>query len=66
MPGYEDRPYVVSGIGFRPLKIRGLENKKALIEKLRKDGFHPRAWRLNPESQSGKAATIRPTLYHDN
>ena len=66
MPGYEDRCYVVYGRGFRALKIRGLENKKALIEKLRRQGFHPRSSQLNPLSRSGKAATTRPTLYLDN
>jgi hypothetical protein len=63
MSKLEERCYVVSGIGFLPLKIKGHSNKKALIESLKKKGFSPIYSQLNPNSKSGKACTTTPTPY---
>jgi hypothetical protein len=60
---FADRCYVIYGTGFRALKIKGLANKKALMESLRADGFHPQSSRLNPRSPSGQRCTERPTPY---
>lgn len=59
----EDRCYVVSAIGMKPLKIRGSRNKEKLLKKLRALDYKPRVSRLNPNSESGKACRTKPTRY---
>ena len=60
---YESRCYVVYGIGFQPLKIKGLSNKNTLVKSLEAKGFHPHSAQLNPDSRSGKLCTTIPTKY---
>ena len=60
---FEERCYVVYGIGFTPLKIKRLANKQKLIDRLKKQQFHPKSSLLNPNSRSGKQYTTKPTPY---
>ena len=60
---FEDRCYVVFGIGFKPLKIRGKSNRDDLIESLRKKGFKPKFTLLNCDSPTGKKCKTTPTMY---
>ena len=59
----EERCYVIYGIGFKALKIKGMSNKNKLIDSLKVKGFKPRSSLLNCESVSGKKCKTTPTLY---
>jgi hypothetical protein len=59
----EERCYVIYGIGFKALKIKGMSNKNKLIDSLKVKGFKPRSSLLNCESASGKKCKTTPTLY---
>jgi len=59
----EERCYVIYGIGFKALKIKGLSNKNKLIDSLRIKGFYPKFSLLNCNSPSGKKCKSTPTLY---
>jgi hypothetical protein len=59
----EERCYVIYGIGFKALKIKGMSNKNKLIDSLKEKGFKPRSSLLNFESASGKKCKTTPTLY---
>ena len=60
----EDRCYVVYGTKFKPLKIKGLDNKNKLMNKLKLKGFKPKYTRLNCFSKSGIGCKTTPTPYH--
>jgi hypothetical protein len=59
----EDRCYVVYGKGFKPLKIKGFENRNKLIDSLKIKGFKPKSSLLNSNSANGKKCKTTPTLY---
>jgi hypothetical protein len=59
----EERCYVIYGIGFKALKIKGISNKNKLIDSLRIKGFYPKFSLLNCNSPSGKKCKSTPTLY---
>ena len=59
----ESRCYVVYGHAFDPLKIRGLTNKKLLMESLKEKGFKPKSSQLNPNSPSGRECKEHATPY---
>ena len=59
----EDRCYVVYGKGFKPLKIKGFENRNKLIDSLKLKGFKPKSSLLNSNSANGKKCKTTPTLY---
>lgn len=58
-----DQCYVVYGKGFKPLKIKGLDNKNTLIEKLKKQRFKPKYSQVNNIIYS-KICKTKPTLYY--
>ena len=58
----EERCYVIYGIGFKALKIKGISNKNKLIDSLRIKGFYPKFSLLNCNSPSGKKCKSTPTL----
>ena len=60
---FEERCYVIHGIGFKALKIKGISNKNKLIDSLRIKGFYPKFSLLNCNSPSGKKCKSTPTLY---
>jgi hypothetical protein len=60
---FEERCYVIYGIGFKALKIKGISNKNKLIDSLRIKGFYPKFSLLNCNSPSGKKCKSTPTLY---
>ena len=59
----EERCYVVYGTQFKPLKIKGFENRNKLIESLKVRGFTPKSSLLNCDSQNGKKCKTTPTFY---
>ena len=59
----EERCYVVYGKGFKPVKIKGFENRNKLLESLKVKGFKPKSSLLNCNSQNGKKCKTTPTLY---
>jgi hypothetical protein len=59
----EERCYVIYGIGFKALKIKGISNKNKLIDSLRIKRFYPKFSLLNCNSPSGKKCKSTPTLY---
>ena len=59
----EERCYVVYGVGFKPLKIKGISNRNKLIDSLKLKGFSPKSTLLNVDSESGKKCKTIPTLY---
>ena len=63
MTNLEDRCYVVYGKGFKPLKIKGFENKNKLIHTLKLKGFNPKSSLLNCNSANGKKCKTTPTFY---
>ena len=60
---FEDRCYVVYGTGFKPLKIKGLDNKNDLLASLKKKGFSPKSVQLNCNSNNGKKCKTTATAY---
>lgn len=59
----EERCYVVYGMGFKPLKIKGYSNRNKLIDSLKLKGFKPKSSLLNCNSANGKKCKTTPTLY---
>lgn len=59
----EERCYVVYGTQFKPLKIKGFENRNKLLESLKAKGFTPKSSLLNCSSQNGKKCKTTPTFY---
>ena len=57
----DERCYVIYGKGFVPLKIKGLDNKKKLLSKIKRKGHHPKSARWN--CKSAGRITGRPTKY---
>lgn len=43
----KEQCYVVYGNNFKPVKIKGLENKNKLLKTYKKKGFKPKYSRLN-------------------
>jgi hypothetical protein len=63
MTPFEDRCYVVYGTGFKPLKIKGIANKNALLVSLKEKGFKPKSSMLNSNSPAGKKCKVTATFY---
>ena len=59
----EERCYVVYGTQFKPLKIKGFDNRNKLLESLKAKGFKPKSSLLNCSSQNGKKCKTTPTFY---
>lgn len=59
---FEEQCYVVYGKGIKPLKIKGLDNKNGLVEKLKQQGFKPKYSQLNSIIYS-KICKTKPTSY---
>lgn len=58
-----DKCYVVFGKDFKPLKIKGIVEKKKLLQSLKKKGYKPKASLLNCKSKSGRTCKRTPNRY---
>ena len=54
--------YVIYGSNFKPVKIKGLENKNKLIKTYKKKGLKPKSIRINNEKYK-KTCKKKPTKY---
>ena len=61
---FEERCYVIYGIGFKALKIKGISNKNKPTDSLKTKGFYPKISLLNCDSTDGKKCRSTPTLYN--
>ena len=59
----EERCYVVYGTQFKPLKIKGFDNRNKLLESLKAKCFKPKSSLFNCSSQNGKKCKTTPTFY---
>ena len=56
----DDKCYVVYGTGtFNPIKIKGLSEKNALLERIKKQGFNPKY-----STVSAKTCSRKGTIYN--
>lgn len=58
-----EKCYVVYATNMKPLKVRGITNKKRLLKTLRRKGFAPKSVVLNSKSRNTRNCKSNPTNY---